>query len=383
MRYTQSIICAALLLFSHTANTESVVEHPVAERQMAESSVYLIGTYTTAKNQGIELVNFDQVNQLLSTKVLVDGLGDPSFLIANRAKTQIFSVEDGVNGTIVSFAFNQQAQSVTLINKVNSYGDHPCYLALDTTERLLAVANYSSGNFSIYALDGDGRLHFKQTVQLQGKSVNKQRQNQAHVHSMLFHPNGKQLLVADLGSDKIHIYDVDDASATPITAATPADFSVAAGSGPRHMVIHPNGKWLYLVHELTGEVGVYFYQDGQIAHANTYSLITSKFKAQMQAAEIRLSSDARFIYVSNRGNANNLNVFKIGLEGDLSLIQQIATGGETPRNFNLSPDGHFLLAANQNSDDVRLFKRNPISGLLSATSSKINIKRPVYVLSLY
>lgn len=382
MRYLKSIFCISLLLFSYAANTESVAEHSPAERQMAESSAYLIGTYANAKNQGIELLKLDQVNQLLSTKLLIGDITDPSFLIANRARTQIFSVEDDMNGKISAFAFNQTTQSLELIDQVDSFGNNPCYLTLDTTERLLAVANYTSGNLSIYAIDGDGRLHFKQTVQLHGKSVNQQRQNQAHVHSMLFHPNGKQLLVADLGSDKIHIYDVDYASTTPITAATPADFSVVAGSGPRHMLMHPNGKWLYLVHELTGEIGLYFYENGQIAHAHTYSLITSAFKGQVQAAEVRLSSDARFIYVSNRGDANNLSVFKIGSAGDLSLIQQISSGGKTPRNFNLSADGYFLLAANQNSDNVQLFKRDPASGLLSETSRKIAIKKPVYVLPL-
>jgi 6-phosphogluconolactonase len=199
---------------------------------------------------------------------------------------------------------------------------------------------------------------------------------------MVFHPNGKQLLVADLGTDKIYIYGLNYSSAAPIIPANPAYFSVASGSGPRHMVMHPNGKLLYLVHELTGEVGVYFYENGQIRHVNTYSLSTAQFKGQVQAAEIRISADGKFIYVSNRGDANNMSVFQTDVEGRLSLIQQISAGGRTPRNFNLSPDGHFLLVANQDSDEIRLFKRDLVTGLLSQTPVRIEIKKPAYIFSL-
>ena len=199
----------------------------------------------------------------------------------------------------------------------------------------------------------------------------------------IIHPNNKQLLVADLGTDKIHIYDVDFSNTTPITEANPAYFKVASGSGPRHMAIHPNGKVLYLVHELTGEVGVYSYQNGVITHFSTHALTVSKRKGYVQAAEIRLSHDGRFIYVSNRGDANNLSVFKVELNGDLNLIQQISTGGRTPRNFNLSLDGHFLLVANQDSNEIRVFERDLVTGRLEMSPSKVKINKPAYVFPLH
>ncbi len=351
--------------------------------QTLHHSTYLIGTYTDTENQGIELLSFDQKNMALNSKLVAKRIKNPTFVIANHARTLIFAIEDGANGTLKSFAFDRKQQQLTLLDQVDSLGDNPCYLALDHTERFLAVANYNSGNFSIYEVDSGGGLHFKQIVQHSGQSVNKHRQNRAHVHSILFHPNGKQLLVADLGTDKIFIYDLDYANATPVTLASPAYFSVAPGSGPRHMVIHPNGKLLYVVQELTGEVGVYSYEDGQITHLNTQSLITPQFKGHVQAAEIRLSSDSKFIYVSNRGSANNLSVFETDSGGEIRLIQQVATGGKTPRNFNLSPDGHFLLVANQESDNIRLFKRDVVTGRLTSTSVKIEIKKPAYIFSLY
>ena len=378
MKYALPIIGLALILFTHQVNTAAL-----ANNQVAQHSAYLIGTYADAKNQGIELLSFDQDNMTLSTQLVASEIKKPSFVVANNARKLIFSVEDTMNGKLKSFALSQSESNLTLLDQVDSFGDHPCYLALDAAERLLAVANYGSGNFSIYEVDSTGGLHFKQSVQHLGSSINKYRQNNAHAHSMVFHPNGKQLLVADLGTDKIYIYDLNYSGATLVTPANPAYFSVAAGSGPRHMVLHPNGKLLYLVHELTGEVGVYFYDNGNITHANTQSLVTSQFKGDVQAAEIRLSSDGKFIYVSNRGQVNNLSVFEVGLEGGLRLIQQIATGGQTPRNFNLSPDGYFLLVANQDSDDIRLFKRDPVTGILSKTPTKIQIKKPTYIFPLH
>jgi 6-phosphogluconolactonase len=315
----------------------------------------------------------------LSSKVVASGIHNPSFVITNRAKTIIYAVESSAEGKISAFSFNQNQQNLTLLNSSESFGNHPCYIALDKNEKLLAVANYASGNFSVFEADPKGNLHFKQSVAHVGSSVDKSRQTSAHVHSMLFHPNGEQLLVADLGTDKIYIYDVDYSSTTPITPANPAYFKVTAGSGPRHMAIHPDGKVLYVVHELTGEIGVYLYDSGKITHANSLSLTSPTFNGYVQAAEVRISSDGKFLYVSNRGTANNISVFEVGLEGQLHLIQRIATGGKTPRNFNFSPDERFLLVANQDSNDIRLFKRDISTGRLKMTITKIKINKPVYV----
>lgn len=377
MKYAFNIIAMTLFSLACGPNVAQI-----STDQTSGLSTFLIGTYTENENQGIELLSFDQATMTLSSKVVASGFNNPSFVIANQAKTQVFSAEDTQNGKLRSFAFNQHEPQLTLLDIVDSVGEHPCYLALDHSERFLAAANYISGNFSVYEISNKGGLHFRQSVQHQGSSINKVRQSHAHVHSIVFHPNKKQILVADLGTDKIHIYDVDFSNTTPITEANPAYFKVAAGSGPRHMVVHPNGKVLYLVHELMGEIGVYFYENGKITHVSTHSLTVSKHKDHVQAAEIRLSHDGKFIYVSNRGNANNLSVFKIELNGDLNLIQQISTGGRTPRNFNLSLDGRFLLVANQDSDEIRVFERDLVTGRLEMSPSKVKINKPAYVFSL-
>ena len=211
MKYAPKLFFVALIFLVIGANATSPTPN-----KTSQISTYLIGTYTESRNQGIELLSFNEENMQLSSKVVASAIKDPSFLITNRAKTLIFSVEGIADGKINVFGFNQINQSLTLINKVNSFGESPCYLALDHLERFLAVANYSSGNFSIYEVDSLGGLHFKQSIQHHGGSINKFRQGNAYVHSMVFHPNGKQLLVADLGADKIYIYDVNFSSKKPI-----------------------------------------------------------------------------------------------------------------------------------------------------------------------
>ncbi len=376
MQYAKNIILLTLALFTYGASADT---HTINNDITPQHSTYLVGTYTEADHQGIELLSFNEDLMLLSSNVIASGFKDPSFVISNRARTLIFAAESTANGRVSTFRFNQNQQKLTLLNTVQSYGDHPCYIALDHSENFLAVANYASGNFSIYEIDKGGKLHFKQSVEHRGSSINKNRQNSAHVHSMVFHPNGKQLLVADLGTDRIYVYNVNFANTKPLTPSIPADFKVAAGSGPRHMVLHPNGKVLYVVHELTGEIGVYFYENGVITHAATHALTTSAFKGHVQAAEMRISPDGKFFYVSNRGSANDISVFQVDPEGYLRLIQQVSTGGKTPRNFTLSLDGHYLLAANQESDEIRVFKRDMLTGELKLTSAKLSINKPVYL----
>lgn len=373
MQFIQTMMGLVFGLLAFGVNAEPLSESP------SLISTYLIGTYTNAADQGIELLSFDKNKMALSSQVIARGIQNPAFVIANRAKSLVFATEQIADGNVRTFAFNEDQQKLVLLNSAKSAGDFPCYLALDPSERFLAVANYGSGNFSLYEVDHSGSLHFKQSLQHVGRSKHEIRQTHAHVHSMVFHPNGKQLLVADLGTDKIHIYDVDFTRDAPITVATPSHFTVAAGSGPRHMVLHPNGKVLYLVHELTGEIGVYAIDSGKVTHVNTHALTPTEFNGHVQAAEVRLSPDGRFIYVSNRGDANNLSVFEVNSDGSLSLLQQIATGGQTPRNFNFSQDGQFLLVANQESNEIRVFKQDLLTGQLAVTASKIKIDKPAYI----
>ncbi|ERM81446.1 hypothetical protein P872_09860 [Rhodonellum psychrophilum GCM71 = DSM 17998] len=344
---------------------------------------FLVGTYTESGYQGIQMLSFDPQKMALSSKIIAP-TQNPSFVIANKAQNLVFSVEEtaGENGgKVKSFKFDRMEGTLELISVLDTFGDHPCYLSLDPSEGFLVVGNYSGGNLSVYKVN-EGELVHVQTIQHEGQSINASRQEKAHVHSTVFHTDGKKLLVGDLGSDKIHIYDFHPDYSVPLVPSNPAYIEVTPGSGPRHLVIHPKGDQFYLVHELSAELGVYTYAAGKISQTQTLPLTNPNYSGSVGAAEVRISADGKFVYASNRGDANEISVFEIGNDKKLSLVQRISSGGQMPRNFNLSPDGEFLLVAHQASNDIVVFERNTKTGELSKTDLRFSIPKPVYLYAL-
>lgn len=354
------------------------------EEKVETTYSFLIGTYTDNESQGIGLLNFDPDKNVLDVLVMASGIQNPSFVLSNNAQTLVFAVEEigGENGgKVKSFRFDRQNNSLELIDEKDTNGDHPCYLALDEKEEFLVAGNYSGGNFSVYKIQ-EGNLQPVQTIQHEGQSINPDRQEKAHVHSTVFHPEGKYLLVGDLGTDKIHIYKFNPSFAVPFNHSNPAYFEVEPGSGPRHLAIHPNGSRIYLVHELTADIGVYSFENGQVGYVESFPLTGNDFVGNVSAAEVRMSPDAKHVYVSNRGDANEISVFKILGNGNLEWIERVKTGGDMPRNFILTKDGKYLLAAHQASNNITVFERNAQTGKLTRLALEANINKPVYFFGL-
>jgi 6-phosphogluconolactonase len=346
---------------------------------------FLVGTYTESPEEGIGLLIFDPVNETLTHQVVAPGVQNPSFLLADKNKKIVYAVEETTGergGNIRSFRWADTGTALLPVQSSKTFGDHPCYIGLSLEEDFVVVGNYSGGNFSVYALENAGKFTHVQTFQHEGQSINHSRQEQAHVHSTVFHPNGKQLLVGDLGTDKIHLYDFHPDYAVPFAPAQPPHLEVQAGAGPRHLAVHPEGHRVYLVHELSAVLGVYSYEEGIMKEVQTLPLTAPDFIGNVGAAEVRISPDNEFVYVSNRGDANELAVFRINKAGNLDLVERVSSGGETPRNFNFTPDGEYLLVAHQTSNDVVVFKRDLKTGKLSATGMKVSIPKPVYLYSL-
>jgi 6-phosphogluconolactonase len=376
-------IAYSILLFTIIIMTYSCDESPQEEKVEPVYS-FLLGAYTDSEEQGIGLLTFNPDKNILQTQILTKGVSNPSFVISNRAQTMVYAVEEtsGENGgKVKSFKFDRQNNTLELLDTKDTYGDHPCYLSLDPKEEFLVVGNYSGGNFSAYKIQ-DGILNHVQTYQHEGQSIDPARQEKAHVHSTVFHPNGKQLLVGDLGTDKIHLYDFNPTYAVPFNNSDPGYIEVAAGAGPRHLAIHPSGSPVYLIHEMTAELGVYNYEAGKMSKIQALPLTGEDFKGNVGAAEVRISPDAKFVYASNRGDANEISVFEIGKSGELTFIERIKTGGENPRNFVITSDGKFLLVGNQSSGTIVAFERNLKTGKLSKTGAETKFNKPVYFFRL-
>lgn len=347
----------------------------------AQKTKLIIGTYTGGKSEGIYIYDF---NTSTGDNKFVSSIksSNPSYLAVSPDKKYLYAVNEDAdslnNGGMVSaFKFDKKKKYLNFINQQPSGGNHPCYIAVDETGKWIIAANYSGGSFSIAPINKDGSIAAdKKVVQHVGKSINKERQEKAHVHQTLLTADNKYLLVADLGMDKFSVYDFDNSNGT---VKDNAIVSVSAGSGPRHAAIHPSNKYVYLNEELSGTVGAFiFSDDGKLKLMQTISTVPEDYKGSLSGADIHVSPDGRFLYASNRGELNNLVIYKIDeSSGVLSIAGFQSTLGNTPRNFNFDPTGNFLLVANQNSDNIAIFSVNHETGLLKDTSKQINVPNPV------
>lgn len=195
---------------------------------------------------------------------------------------------------------------------------------------------------------------------------------------LFFLRTGAFLFTPDLGTDKVMIYSLNQAAEKVLIPAKPPFAASLPGSGPRHFTFHPNQKFAYLVEELTGTVAAYNYTNGTLKFLQRIITHPVSYKGDIGSADIHLSPDGNFLYVSNRGNENTLTIFSVNkITGKLSLKGYQSTLGKTPRNFMIDPTGNFLLVANQDTDNIVIFKRNILTGLLTPTGAEISIPKPV------
>lgn len=342
---------------------------------------YLIGTYTNDVSQGINLLSFNQESKSLTIGKVINGVENPSFVIANKSKTIIVTVEEIAlvkGGKVTSFSYDEKTKRVTKLNSFFTNGDHPCTVAFSPKENFVLVGNYSGGSLSVFPIDKNGILSESVNfIQYEGQSVNKERQEKPHVHCIVVHPKENIIAVADLGRDAIELIPFDENSKSFLMNEKAITTNVKLGSGPRHLVWNKAGNRLYVTYELTNEVGVFKYDKGKLTQLQTIAL--TKEKTNGSAAELRLSNDEKFIYASVRGVDNQIVVLKI-INDKLEKVQTIATE-RTPRNFILSENQKSVLVASQGSNLISVLDRNQKTGWLTKTSIAVSINQPVYLFS--
>lgn len=365
------LLCSPLLLMAQ-AKKENMDYH------------LLVGTYTNGMSEGIYVYRFHSESGTLTHEHTAKGVVNPSFVIASPDQQFVYAVNEQSGkkeGMVSAFRFNPANGSMELINQQPSGGGDPCYLNFSPEGKYLIVGNYTGGSLSVLPIEENGSLGAPlQTIRHKGKSVNPERQEKAHVHSAVPGPGGKHLFVGDLGTDKIYTYAFQPEAVQPLRLAEIPYTTVAPGRGPRHLVFNRKGSRAYLVQELDATVAVFEHTNGKLSHLQSIPMAANDFEGAQSGAEVRLSPDEKFLYASNRGDANEISIFAINKrEGTLKLINRQSTLGLTPRNFIIDPSGRFLLVANQNSNSLILFKRDVKTGLLQPTSTVLEIGSPVYL----
>ncbi|MEN9569405.1 MAG: hypothetical protein RL172_636 [Bacteroidota bacterium] len=355
---------------------------------MAQKKAYLlVGTYTdNSSSQGIYVFKWNnktQQHQLLSSTAA----SNPSFLAVAPGNKTVYAVNEDADtlnngGGVTAYRFNKKKGTLTLINRQPSGGNHPCYVTVDKTGKWLFAGNYSSGNFSQFPLLADGALGTAtNNVRHFGKGPNKDRQEAPHVHGTFLSDDNSLLLVPDLGIDKVMLYQLDATSGKLTEAPNPA-IQLPGGSGPRHIALHPSQKYLYVVQELTAAVAAFNFSvaDGKATLFQTISSVSQNYSGSLGSADIHVSPNGQFLYASNRGDANDLAIYSINqATGMLTLQGHQSTMGLKPRNFNFDPTGNFLLAANQESNNIVIFAVDNTTGLLTDTGKRIEVPKPVCI----
>ena len=217
-------------------------------------------------------------------------------------------------------------------------------------------------------------------MQHTGSGVNAGRQSGPHAHFVQATSDSRFIMAADLGIDKIMIYRFDASNGT-LTANNPAFVAVDPGAGPRHFAYHPSNDFLYILNELNSTITVFNYEKktAALTSRQTISTLPDNYSGFNATAEIAVDAKGRFLYVSNRGE-NTIVQFAIDpVNGELTLVSRVSSGGQTPRNFQIDPTGRWLLAANQDSDNIVIFRIDPKNGQLVQTPQSVKVFAPVCI----
>lgn len=338
-----------------------------------------IGTYTDeSDSDGIYHCRFDALTGELGDAHLVAEVANPSFLAKDPESTYLVAVSEVDSAEVLSFAM-QGDGVLRIMDRVRTGGSAACHVAVSAAHATVFAANYEDGSVMSCPVGADGTFNGPpQTVKHSGSSIDTERQEGPHAHSVNIDPEGSALLVADLGTDSIVVYAIGEGHGR-LAEIESARGRAIAGSGPRHMVFHPNGTVVYCLNELTSTVTRYDYRPGEALDAiQTVPGLPGGYSGVSTAADIHIDSTARFLYSSNRGH-DSIAVFRIDGDAGLLPVGQVSTGGENPRNFTLIPDSPYLLAANQDSDSIVVFHIDD-HGIPVATGNSIAVPRPVCLL---
>jgi len=353
----------------------------------ADYWVYL-GTYTGEKSKGIYVSRLNSEGQVTPAD-LVTVTTNPTFLTVDPQHRFLYAANETgqfrgqKTGWVSSYAIDAESGRLKQLNQVSSGGDGPAHISVDATGHAILVANYGGGSVASFPVQADGSLGAAASViQNHGSSVNPERQSAPHAHCIASDPSNKFALLCDLGLDQVLVYRLD-AAAAKLTPNNPAFASVGPGSGPRHIAFRPDGKFAYVINELSCTLTTFAFDvaTGALKEVETVSTLPvgETKQPKYSTAEVAVHLSGKFVYGSNRGH-NSITVFRSdAATGKLTMVENVSTGGGTPRGFGIDPSGTFLLAANQEWGGVVVFRIDPETGRLNPTGDVIKVEKPVSV----
>lgn len=364
------------------------MQSSMKEATTSNAPLYLyVGTYTRkeghvdGKAKGIYVYQMNPQTGKLSYHGEIGGITNPSYLAIHPNKKHLYAVSetgDGESATVHSYAIEPTSKQLKEINQVAAEGYAPCYISIEQSGKYAMVANYTTGNVVMLPIAEDGSLQSASDNHLHNDSRAKNtRPRQAHAHSIVPDLNNRFAISAELAMDLMYVYEMDLQSGKLIVKDIEGS---EANAGPRHLDFHPTLPKVYSINELNGTVNVWNYdgEKGDLTLENTHETYPNDHSGSISSADIQVHPSGKFLYASNRASLNNIAIFQIDAKaGNLTFIESVSTQGKTPRNFVISPDGRFLLVANQDSSTVVVFSVDPETGKLTPTGEVEEIMSPV------
>lgn len=347
--------------------------------QNSAKTYLFVGSYTDGeKTEGIAVYDFNTETGELTEVEREGNLVNSSFLTLSPNGKFLYACTDTKleqPGSVSAFRIDPITGKLTFLNKQTAGGRNPVHVVVDHTNSYVIASNYTDPGVCIFECNPDGSLQpYSKLIEFEGSSIVKGRQEEAHLHSSTFSPEGKYVFSPDLGSDKIRVSRLNQRGRLAVVQRLTID--TEPGAGPRHFTFHPTEPFAYCVEELSGSVSLYRYKNGRLSLSNTYPCYEHP-QAIYSSADLHVSPDGRHLYVSNRQDENSISIFEINQQtGELTLRGHHSTYGTTPRSFVIDPTGNYVIVANQTSHEIVVFRRNAETGLLTKISVTIGLTLP-------
>jgi 6-phosphogluconolactonase len=342
-----------------------------------------IGTATGGKSdsRGIYSLRLDPETGKLSPPKLAAATSRPTWVSLHPSKPVLYACaevgdfEGKKSGGVSAFAINADAGELTLINQQPSGGMGPCYVAPDRAGKVVVAANYVGGSVACLKIDADGKLSPPTSIdQHHGTGPNPQRQTKAFAHSINVDPTEKFAIACDLGNDHVYVYRIDTDAGT-LTPNDPPNAMVPPGSGPRHMAMSSDQKFVYISNEMGGTVTAFAWDAdrGTLREIQTISTLPADFSGTNTVAEVSLAPGGKFLYAANRGHDSIAGFSVDHSSGKLTAIGHTPSQGKVPRHFAIDPTGNFMLLGNQDSGTLVLFHWDSQSGGFTPTGETAQV----------
>ena len=348
-------------------------------------TLVFVGTYTEnmgfvdGKADGVSVYELDLESGALNLVSQLNAQANPSYIAIHPNKKLFYLANETENGQATACEFDVSNGTWTVLNQQPTQGNHPCHISMDASGEFVFASNYTSGSLTVFPIGEDGQLQPASAhIQHTGQSINPARQEAPHAHCAITDSQTNRLFVADLGIDKVMVYQLNRTNGQ---LSEHSSANVKAGAGVRHLTLHPTRQWLFAINELDSTITTFAYdkESGQLTIKQTLSTLPSNFHGESTCAAIRVHPSGNFVYGSNRGH-DSIALFSVDKQGgELKAIGHQSTQGKTPRDFNIDPSGNWMLVANQDTNTIVTFRIDTQTGELHPTEHILDTPTPVCI----